>query len=268
MTQRPCIITIHGVGLARNRIEEKAQKALLRFCDLIICQRKTVLEKMISWGYKQDKVRMLEGGAIDTKKYKPRTTKYINHHLKITFVGRLDDFRGPELLLDAIPIVIRSYSDTIFQFVGDGPKKIYLIKKAKKMNIEKYVRFLGTRNDVNNILENSDIYVAVSPYENLSSLALFEAMSTGLAIVATDVGETKNLVQKKETLLLAKPTPNSIAEQLLRLLYDQKLRLTLGKNARELIIEEYSLDKLVASHEKVYMNVLQSRYLSPMRERN
>jgi glycosyltransferase involved in cell wall biosynthesis len=260
ITKRPCIITIHGSGLARNRLEEKFQRALLQYCDLIICQRKEVLDKIISWSYNLDKVKMLGGAAVDTEKYKPSPTKYNVSPVKITFIGRLEDFRGPELLLDAIPIIIRHTSNVIFQFVGEGRKKTTLLKKVKELNIEKYVTFLGARNDVDKILKDSDIYVASSPYENFSSLALFEAMSTGLAIVATDVGETKKLLEKKETMLLANPTPDSIAEQLLKLIQNPSLRQKLGKNARDLIIEEYSLLKLVKAQENLYMQVLKNYF--------
>jgi len=260
ITKRPCIITIHGSGLARNRLQEKFQRALLKYCDFIVCQRKEVLNKIISWGYDLDKVAILGGAAIDTEKYKPLSTKHNVFPVKITFIGRLEDFRGPELLLDAIPIIIQRTSNVIFQFVGDGPKKISLLKKVKELNIEKYVSFLGARNDIDKILMDSDIYVASSPYENFTSLALFEAMSAGLAIVATDVGETKKLLEKKETMLLAKPTPESIAEQLLKLIQNPSLRQKLGRNARDLIVEEYSLLKLTKDQENLYIKVFKNYF--------
>jgi len=260
ITNRPCIITIHGSGLARNRLEEKFQRALLQYCDSIICQRKEVVNKIISWGYNLDKVTILGGAAVDTEKYNPLSTKQNLSPVKITFIGRLEDFKGPELLLDAIPIIIQRTSNVIFQFVGDGPKKISLLKKVKELNIEKYVSFLGARNDVDKILKDSDIYVASSPYENFSSLALFEAMSAGLAIVATDVGETKKLLEKKETMLLAKPTPESIAEQLLKLIQNPSLRQKLGRNARDLIVEEYSLLKLTKDQENLYIKVFKNYF--------
>lgn len=259
MTRKSCVITIHGVGLAQNKAEERAQKILLHHATLIICQRNFVFEKLLSWGFQKDKVTLIEAGSVDTEKFKPRGGKPSTRKLIVTFVGRLVPFKGPELFLDAIPFILSSYRNVIFQFVGDGPLTRYLIEKSKKMKLESNVRFLGSRSEVNDVLKASDVYVASSPHENFSSLALFEAMSCGLPVVATDVGETKKLIRDKETLLLAKPDPYDIAEKISRLLRDQNLRERLGKNARLLVLEKYSLDALGKDHEIHYLKTARSR---------
>lgn len=259
MTRKSCVVTIHGVGLAQSKAEERIQKILLHHATLIICQRNFVFERLLSWGFQKDNVTLIEAGSVDTEKFKPRGGKPSTRELTVTFVGRLVPFKGPELFLDSIPFVLSSYRNVIFQFVGNGPLKRYLIEKSKTMKLESNVLFLGSRNDVNDVLKSSDVYIASSPQENFSSLALFEAMSCGLSVVATDVGETKTLIRDKETLLLAKPDPYDIAKKISRLLRDENLRERLGKNARQVVLEKYSLDALGKDHEIQYLKTMRSR---------
>jgi glycosyltransferase involved in cell wall biosynthesis len=258
MTKRNCVITIHGPGLAR-KAEERVRKILLPQATLIICQSDSVFRKLISWGALKDKVTLIKGSSVDTEKFKPKNSKPSTQELVVTFVGRLVPFRGPRLFIDSIPFVLSSYRNVVFQLVGDGPLMTHLIKKTKKMKLENNVRFLGARDDVDEILKSSDVYVAASPYENFPSLGLFEAMSCGLPVVATDVGETKTLIREQETLLLAKPEAYDIAEKISLLLCDQNLREKLGKNARQLILEKYSLEALGLDHEMLYYMVVRNR---------
>jgi glycosyltransferase involved in cell wall biosynthesis len=178
----------------------------------------------------------------------------------VTFVGRITGFKGPQLLLQAIPLILKQYDNVIFQFVGEGDLLEELTQAARDMGLsEDNVRFLGLRMDIPDLLRASSIAVSLSPFENFTDFALLEAMATGLPVVATDVGETRTLVKDGETGLLARPEPEDIANKICNLLEDSRLAGQLGKNARDLIVKEYSLEHFGREHERLYSSILDCR---------
>jgi len=258
ITGKPCVITIHGSGLDLHSEKRMPQRLKFLYCaDYVICQKMSAVEKLMNWGFPRKKIIFLTEGCVDIKKFKPIESKMPKNYSVITFVGRMTAFKGPHILLEAIPHILSKNPNVVVQFVGEGELKGYLVAKAKFMGVTNRVKFLGFRNDVNEILRNSDVCVSLSPYENFTDFALLEAMATGVPVVVTDVGETKAIVKNEETGLLAKCEPKDVAEKITRILDDKELAQKLSRNERELIVNEYSLEIFGKKHEEIYRRILQ-----------
>ena len=170
----------------------------------------------------------------------------------VTSVGRLHIQKGYDILLQAIPEVISYEENAVFLIVGDGEKRADLQSLSKSLGINNYVFFLGTRDDVVDILAVSDLFVLSSRWEGFPN-ALLEAMATGLATVSTAVDGSKELIINGVNGLLV-PSVNSeqLGKAIIRLLADEELRHKLGVAARKQVEDNFSEQGFIDSFRLLY----------------
>ncbi|MBI5943586.1 MAG: glycosyltransferase [Chloroflexi bacterium] len=156
----------------------------------------------------------------------------------ILSVGRLTVAKGFFDLLDAFKIVHASQPNAALVIAGDGNLYDDLTKYAAELNLQNDVFFLGSRSDVVRLLPAADIYVNSSLREG-TPVSVLEAMSAGLAVVATTVGENSFLLSQSSGMLVPPGQPDKLAEAVISLLASPEKRAELGQAARALIGEKY-----------------------------
>lgn len=150
------------------------------------------------------KVGVISNG-IDTDKFRPGKRKS-KDEIRLLYVGRLIPLKRIDLIISALPEVIRNNNKKIvFRIVGSGSEEKKLRNLVKELNIEKYVEFRGEVDykDIHKEYQNSDIYIQLSKVEGMSNTIL-EAMACGLPIITTDVGGAKNFINRNGKLLNGK----------------------------------------------------------------
>jgi glycosyltransferase involved in cell wall biosynthesis len=161
-------------------------------------------------------------------------------------VGRLIFNKGPQYLVEAAPQVLRARPEAEFVFVGDGPLRPQLEKRARQLGVSHRTTFLGTRPDVASILQTCHVLARPSLLEGMP-LTVLEAMACGLPVVATPISGTAELVRDGENGLLVPPAdPASLARAILRLMADESMREDQGKEGRRLAEHAYSWDAVAA----------------------
>ena len=149
--------------------------------------------------------------------------------------------------------------DVRFNIVGDGAERQALEGQAKRLGLEDRVVFFGSRSDVPALLNDFDVFVLASRHEGLP-LTILEAMSSGLPVVATDVGSVGETVENGVNGFLVPPDrPKAIAEALDRLLRDSALRLRMGEAGRRRAVAEFSMAEAVRKHAALYMEILRRK---------
>ena len=148
--------------------------------------------------------------TINNEKQKLRTEYNIPTNSIIgTVVANLRPVKGLDVLLKAIPEILKSIPNFLLLIVGkDLGEKSKLDKIIESKNISQQVQFLGLRSDIQNILKLSDIGILPSRSESLSN-AIVEYISVGLPVIATDVGGTKELILHGENGFLVKKEDSS-----------------------------------------------------------
>ena len=136
--------------------------------------------------------------------------------------------KGLTYLIKALTVVIKEYSlkDISLKLVGDGPQLSSLLKMVRKFDLNKHVRFLGSRGrkEVANMLARSSIFVFPSLREGMP-LSVLEAMSCGLPVISSRVIGLKNLVVNGYNGLIVPPKDSdALAKAIIQLLNDSKLR--------------------------------------------
>lgn len=122
----------------------------------------------------------------------------------IVMVGRLDEQKAPYFLIDAFSQVLEACPKTVLLLVGEGELQPQLEAQTHSHGIEKNVKFLGSREDVPDILKAADIFALSSLWEGLSR-AMTEAMLLGLPVVVPNIYGMPEVVKHEETGLLFPP---------------------------------------------------------------
>lgn len=174
-------------------------------------------------------------------------------------VGRIQQIKDQETLIRAFAALTREPAvagRARLAIVGDGPLLGELRELVASLGITRLAWLPGAASNIPDILRTMDVFVLPSLLEGISNTIL-EAMATGLPVLATDVGGNPELVQEGRTGRLFEPRD---AGALARLLSDYvtkaTLRQTHARNAREVAVEQFSLDTMVEKYESVYKEAL------------
>ncbi|MGE5632752.1 MAG: glycosyltransferase family 4 protein [Caulobacteraceae bacterium] len=175
--------------------------------------------------------------------------------IKIIHVGRFEQGKNQELLIDAFKAVCEVCDNVKLTLVGDGIFRKLIIKKAAKMNLLKKIEFTGIRSDIQNLLGCSDIFVLSSMAESFG-IVVVEAMAAELPIVSTDVGGISEIVQDNINGILVEPcNPHALAEAIIRLAKDRALREKFGKKGKELA-RQFDIKKTADMYGELYNKLI------------
>jgi glycosyltransferase involved in cell wall biosynthesis len=175
----------------------------------------------------------------------------------VTTVGSCEERKGHHYLIEAAEQITRKMTDVHFLFVGDtaaDPEFVNLMREmlgAKKL--QDRISFTGTRTDIAEILSVTDIFVLPSLYEGLS-IALLEAMASGLPVIATSVGSNPEVVANGINGFIVPPKdPQLLAHKIEGLLADPAKAADMGSQGRRRVKEAFGIDRLVRQHEELYL---------------
>ncbi len=167
--------------------------------------------------------------------------------------------KGHGYLVEAAAGVIPQAPNFHLLFVGDGELREELQTQTRRLGLEKHIHFLGLRSDVPALLAASDYFVLPSLWEGLS-MALVEAMASGLPIIATAVSGTTQVMIPGETGLLVPPGDvDGLKQAILRLLADPARARAMGAAARQHVAAQFGAEKQAADHIALYRQAFVSR---------
>jgi len=174
----------------------------------------------------------------------------------IGIIARLSDVKGHIYLIRAFKDVLKDKPDAQLFIVGEGKTHDELFGLAKELNIKDSVYFIPTVANTQEALLAMDIFVMPSLQEGLG-LALMEAMASGLAVVASDIGGLRNLIRDHQNGILVEPMDvKGLAKAMLELLNDAAKRKNYGETARKFILDNFSQEKMVKETLDLYQECL------------
>ena len=174
-------------------------------------------------------------------------------------VARMVPAKDHRTLLHAAGVLCRHCPEMLLLLVGDGKLEAELRQLARDLGLDGSVRFLGARNDVEDILPAADVFVLPSLTEGLS-MSTMEAMAAGLPVVATAVGGNPQLVQDGETGRLVPPgDAAALASAVRSVIADRPYARRLGAAGRERVREHFSTAIMAQQYAALYDEVLRER---------
>lgn len=210
------------------------------------------------------KVSIIPHG-VDTVRFKPitvdRESYREEHHLPpdailVGLVAHLVPVKGHDDLIAAAA----KCPDVYLVFAGRANDRDYLAllqKQVQALNSEKRVHFLGKVDDVPEFLAQMDIIVLPTKQRGEGCpVSLLEAMACGKACIATDVPGSRDIIEDGVSGLLVPPEdPSALANAIRRLMDDPDLRARLGAAARQRVLAHYTIEREVADHERLYLEI-------------
>ena len=159
-------------------------------------------------------------------------------------VGRLDHLKGFDVLIDALA----ELPGVTAVIAGDGPAREALVQRARERSVADRFRVLGWQQEIGPFVRSLDVFVLPSRLEGMS-LALLEAMAARAAVVATDVGGTREAIASGETGLLVPPDDApALAAAVRQLLDNEHLRERIGARAREVWLARFTEQRMQESY--------------------
>lgn len=256
----PRICSYHGLYHSTTHCRRILEKSINIFTEHFIRRRTlgTVAVASFSKDYLVgrnvaiDKIHVIHNGIKDERpsvgaREKLRCEWNVGlDEVVIGAASRLDPVKGLKFAVDSISKLVRTVQDVRFVIIGSGQSEEHLRALVKSLGLHNNVIFTGFRSDIVDCLAAFDIFVLPSLAE-YHSIALLEAMCAGKAIVATAVGgNTESVRNEVDGLIVPPADANALFDALKRLVTDEKLRNTLGGNARRRFLAHFTVDSMLA----------------------
>lgn len=202
--------------------------------------------------FKSSRVKVIYNGIAEPCNLKKLPELQKKNKLTISNIGRLEEQKGMEFFIKAIPYIMKSNINASFFIAGDGILRKKLEKLAVELNVNQYITFLGFRTDIFNIIHSSDFIVLSSLWEGFP-LTPIEAFAAKKTIVATDIGGTREIVKNNYNgLLIPSKNAKALADSIIKMAKNPKLRKKLEKNAYHDFKTKYSEEIMVNKYLEVY----------------
>lgn len=217
---------------------------------------KSEISRALSQSAQDAMVKIAPG--IDTNHFAPQSNSAalrdelgLTHKKVIVSVGRLVHRKGQDTLIEALPEILMHIPDAHLLFIGEGPYKDYLVKRAAELQLSHAVTFIGRIQyaDLPRYICVGDIF-AMPSRSRLAGLEVeglgivyLEASACGLAVIGGKSGGAPDAVLEAETGFSVDGTsPHEVADAAITLLQDPVLASGMGSRGRQWIIDEWQWD--------------------------
>ncbi len=260
-------IVYRRIGTAPDSITRGARRvvhrALLRRSVRIVAVAETIRRETVeTFGIPGDRVVTIPRG-IDPSRLRPeRGREAVRRELGIApsapvpiSVGALSSEKDPLAHLDVCAAIARSMPEVVYLFAGDGPMREELREAAASRGLLDRIRVLGTRNDVGDLLEASDLLVLPSRTEGMPGCVI-EAGMAGLPAVAFGVAGVPEVIADGVTGYVIPPGDHAeLAERVVGLLADEARRQAMGRAAADRCREAFDILTVAGRYADVYSEI-------------
>lgn len=214
--------------------------------------------------YAKERISIVRN-PIDCRAFSPEGDRALPEGTdqRVLFVGRLEERKGINYLVQAIPTILQSCPNTEFVIIGpdtinaaDGQHSVLhelrdFLTRRQALSKVKFI----TRVDLSELptyYRSADVCVVPSVYDN-SPYTCLEAMACGRPVVGTSAGGTKEYVLHGQCGLIVPPRDSqALASAIITLLQDGKLRLSMGKSARQRVVDKFQSAEIARQTVAIY----------------
>jgi len=273
---QPFLITMHSTEWGRNgnhfgygisqEISHREWLGCYEASLVIVTTRCMMDELMWIYSLPEEKIRIIPNGIVSGKLRRELDAgrikeRYGIHPLAplVLFCGRMSIQKGPDLLVEAIPHILRARPDARFIFIGEGGMRGECERRVRELGVADACRFLGyaPSAEKQDLINACDLMCVPSRNEPFGVVVL-EAWDACKPVVATDA---VSIIKNFEDGLLAYVQPESIAWCINRLLANPEEMKKIARAGCSRIDAEFSWDRIAKRTEDVYKEVLEGRNL-------
>ena len=252
------IFTAHGWAFAegtswsRKLVSIPPEYIAAKCCDRIITVSNADKQLAIAQHIcPSSKIVVIHNGIADVAEH--LLAKPVNTPPVLTMVARVAPPKNFYSLLDALSA---SEEDYLLQIVGDGPELSNVKNHAKELGIYNKIDFMGSRDDVPEILAGSDIFILVSNWEGFP-ISIVEAMRAGLPVIASRVGGiAEAVIEGSNGYLVERGDVSALNNAIKVLIKSPGKRQEMGSHSRQLFEESGTTDIMLKKLSEVYDSLI------------
>jgi glycosyltransferase involved in cell wall biosynthesis len=237
--------------------------------EQVICVSARVRDLLVEAGLPIQHARIIHGGTDIERFLDVRKRDYRSGHLKLLYAGQLVRHKGVHTAIEAMAKLVneRGITQINLTLVGSGHPdyEAFLRQLVEKEGLHQFVTFHKpvSKDKMPVILQQFDVLIFPSIYEEPLARITQEAMASGLVVVGTTTGGTKEILRDGDTgFTFAPEDAQGLAEHVARLITDPDLCCRLAQAGRHAVLENFTLDKMVKEIESYLVDcfVNSSRY--------
>jgi len=248
------------IYLGSRKLAKKIERFVLRNTPIVMPIRESLRAYAIKSGAKPESIRIIPHG-IDIKPYLSKPDGKIIQDYGLTgkkiivFVGRLSRENYVYDILEIAKIVSKSVKSIIFLIIGDGIEANNLKKKASFYKLSNIIKFIGFQPHIKiaSFRKIADVNLCL-----MGGFSLIEAAAAGKPLIAYDVEWHYEIVKNNVTgFLIEEHDTEGAAKAILKLFGDKELSYRLGKNAKKISINNYSIETSSKIKIKYYKELIE-----------
>lgn len=253
------IVVAEEIGIPNHSAKARRIFAwAYHYCDCIVAVAKAVKDSIIELGEAtDDEIKVLYNP------FSPKTFHLITpriERLKLAYVGRLEPVKNPIAAIDAVNLLEQQGIEAELYMVGDGSLRTLLNQHIKELNLTDKVKLYGFQESPFDLIKDCNFYLLPSLSEGLS-LAVCEAMSAGLPVIASKVGGTAEIITHGKTgWLIQEPTAKALAEmiQFANRYNDDELQ-SIAIKGRDEVLQRFGIENYLNQLDELYDGLLKAK---------
>lgn len=232
---------------------------LRRWVDILVVLDPVMEQEVLAAGF--ERVLRMDNG-IDSREFRPvvdgvqaKRSYHLSEKVVALYTGRFAPQKALPVLLGSMKKALKSLPNLHLLLIGQGEQEAVLRGITHELGLDANVTFVGAVNDIRPYLAAADIFVLPSLSEGISN-SLLEAMSCGLACIATPVGGSSEVLgHGAYGALVPVNEEDKLAELLIRLGLDPEERLRMGQRARQQILDRYDFEIVGQKYLNLYFQL-------------
>ena len=238
-------------------LQKKVRSFSIKKSDIVVTPSQHLKSFILNLGFK-NKIEIINNGVFIPEE---NTNIFTNDQINITIVSRLVSHKNIEKIIRAISDLNSALIN--LNIIGDGPELNQLQKISLESNNKDNIIFHGklNRDEINHIFLNSDIYIQASNYEGLPH-SLLEAMSYGIPVLCTPVGECKEILGNEDRgyILDLPVSKNNIKSKISEIIGEKNIANKKGERGKDFINEKYNLTNSFNLYKNLFTRLLEEEY--------
>lgn len=259
MCNQAVLCTSHGSDLygLRGPLFRLVKRWVMKGADRLTVVSRAMKDHAVEVGGNGAKIAVLSMGVDGVGRFVPDHS-LLRHKDSLLYVGRLAAEKGLDLLIDALPGIVRERPDVVLTVAGTGPMEGALRSQGRRLGVESRIRFRG-------VVENAklpELYrqatmLVLPSFREGFGLVCAEALACECPVVASDLPALRDIVRDGESGFLFSPgSSDELADRILRLLADPGLQRRFGEAGREWVMRHYDWRSVAGAYSALLHGML------------
>ncbi|MFT3909010.1 MAG: glycosyltransferase [Ferruginibacter sp.] len=260
-------ISMVSAWTKQGSFKRKLNSFLFKKVDRVTSVGQQSMDDLVkTYGYPLAKTRLIRRGVPQFEYDRIAARKKLATEFRIpetdfilAHTGQFSPEKNHVFMIESFEKVLAHDHHVRLLFIGEGKKFQEIKELVVQKNLDKHILFAGYREHVQELLAGSDLFILGSTIEGVPGVVL-EAGIQSLSTVAVNVGGVGEVVINEKTgILLDHHDADAFSNAIISLWKDEKARRSLGTNAKQFVLENYSLQSCLIAFESLYADIVKEK---------